>query len=107
MSNFEIQWKALNERKDEDDPEVPKITKALPIIKWTEAFQDFLNRVIGDRMIPLAYEMQLYQAMKLRSEHGQFAMNIGASNILDHSYLDDNDNNLQASNDDDGNSMDD
>ena len=54
MSNFEIQWKALKERKD-DDPEVPKIIKALPIIKWTEAFQDFLNRVIGARMIPLAY----------------------------------------------------
>ena len=36
MSNFEIQWKAPQERKDEDDPEVPKITKALPIIKWTE-----------------------------------------------------------------------
>ena len=55
MGNFEIQWKALKERKDEDDPEVPKITKALPKIKWTEAFQDFLNRVIGARMIPLAY----------------------------------------------------
>ena len=55
MSNFEIQWNALKERKDEDDPEVPKITKALPLIKLTEAFQDFLNRVIGARMIPLAY----------------------------------------------------
>ena len=54
MSNFEIQWKALKDRKDEDDPAVPTITKALPIIKWTEAFQDFLHRVIGARMIPLA-----------------------------------------------------
>ena len=59
MSNFEIQWKALKDRKDEDDPDVPKITKALPIIKWTEAFQDFLNRVIGARMIPLAYVIQI------------------------------------------------
>ena len=55
MSNFEIQWQALKDRKDEDDPDVPKITKALPIMKWTEAFEDFLNRVIGARMIPLAY----------------------------------------------------
>ena len=55
MSNFEIQWKALKDRKDEDDPDVPKIMKALTIIKWTEAFQDFLHRVIGPRMIPLAY----------------------------------------------------
>ena len=59
MSNFEIQWKALKERKDEDDPDVPKITKALPIIKWTEAFQDFLNRVVGARMIPLAYVVRI------------------------------------------------
>ena len=55
MTNFEIQWKALKEWKDEDDPYVPKITEALQIIKWTEAFQDFLNRVIGASMIPLAY----------------------------------------------------
>ena len=59
MSNFEIQWKALKDRKDEDDPAVPKITKALPIIKWTEAFQDFLNRLIGARMIPLAYVIRI------------------------------------------------
>ena len=59
MSNFEIQWKALKEIKDEHDPEIPKITKVLPIIKWTEAFQDFLNRDIGDRMFPLAYEIRI------------------------------------------------
>ena len=53
--NFEVQWKVLKARKEDDDPEVPKISKALPIIKWTEAFQDFLNRVIGVRTIPLAY----------------------------------------------------
>ena len=52
-------------------------------------------------------EMQLYQAMKLRTEHGQFAMNIGATNILDHAYLDDDDDDSQASNDDDENSLDD
>ena len=41
------------------EKDFPKITKALPIIKWTEAFQDFLNRVIGARMIPLAYVIQI------------------------------------------------
>ena len=59
MSNFEIQWKALKDRKDEDDPDVLKITKAFPIIKWTELFQDFLNRVTGARMIPLAYVIRI------------------------------------------------
>ena len=55
MKNFEAQWKALKTRKDSDDPDVPKISKALPIIKWTEAFQDYLHRLIGVRTIPLAY----------------------------------------------------
>ena len=53
--NFDIQWKALKAQKDEDSLEVPKITRSLPIIKWTEAFQDFLHRVIGVRTIPLTY----------------------------------------------------
>ena len=55
MKNFEIQCKALKDKKDEDILDVPKITKALPIIKWTEAFTDFLDRVIGVRTIPLCY----------------------------------------------------
>ena len=55
MKNFEIQWKALKERKEADDPDVPKICKSLPIMKWTEAFQDYLHRTIGVRTIPLAY----------------------------------------------------
>ena len=59
MSNFEIQWKALKDRKDEEDPDVPKIAKALPIIKWTEAIQYFLHIVIGARMIPLAYVIRI------------------------------------------------
>ena len=55
MKNFDIQSTALEEKKGEDSPETPKISKALPVIKWTEAFQDFLNRKIGNRNIPLAY----------------------------------------------------
>ena len=55
MKNFDIQWTTLKEKKGEDCPGTPKISKALPVIKWTEAFQDFLNRKIGNRHIPLAY----------------------------------------------------
>ena len=43
IKNFEIQWKALKAKKDEDTPEVPKISKSFPITKWTEAFQDHLH----------------------------------------------------------------
>ena len=42
MENFEIQWKDFQEQKEEDPPEFPKITKALPIMKWSEDFQDHL-----------------------------------------------------------------
>ena len=55
MKNFDIQSTALKAKKGEDSPETPKIYKVLPVIKWTEAFQDFLNRKIGNRNIPLAY----------------------------------------------------
>jgi hypothetical protein len=55
IKNFTQQWQALKDRKDGEAPEVPKITKTLSIIKWTEAFTDFLHRKIGVRMVPLAY----------------------------------------------------
>ena len=54
MKNFEVEWKALKERKQEDPPEVPKITKLCPIIKWMETFQDFLNHKISNCMMSLA-----------------------------------------------------
>jgi hypothetical protein len=53
--NFQEQWKAIKESKKETQPEVPTITKALPIIRWIEAFQDHCARCIGGRNIPLAY----------------------------------------------------
>ena len=55
IKNFAAQWKALEDKKKADEPEVPKITKALPVIKWTESFKDYLHRMIGVRTIPLAY----------------------------------------------------
>ena len=55
IKNFEVQWTALKERKKGDEPEIPKITKALPVIKWTQAFADYLDMVIGARTIPLSY----------------------------------------------------
>jgi hypothetical protein len=55
MKNFSEQWKAMEDKKKGgDEPEIPKITKALPVIKWTEAFRDYLHRLIGVRTIPLA-----------------------------------------------------
>ena len=46
-------------------------------------------------------EHQLYQALNMRNEHGQLAMNIGATSILDQPYLDDDDDSQDSSDDDD------
>jgi hypothetical protein len=43
MKNFSEQWKDMEDKKGGDEPETPKITKALPIIKWMEAFRDCLH----------------------------------------------------------------
>ena len=55
MKNFKVQWKALKDKKEESEPDTPKIAKGLNIMKWSESFYDFLNRCIGVQMIPLAY----------------------------------------------------
>ena len=56
IKSFVQHWKVLEERKKENDnPEDPKITKNLAVTKWSDEFQDFLARVIGGRKIPLSY----------------------------------------------------
>ena len=55
MSRFKELWNALKIRRKADDPVTPKISKALPVIRWTEAFIDHLHRCIGVRLVPLAY----------------------------------------------------
>ena len=55
MSRFGEIWKSIVKRKKADEPEVPTISKALPVMRWTEAFRDHLHRCIGSRHIPLAY----------------------------------------------------
>jgi hypothetical protein len=53
--SFVEQWKAIKDTKKETQPDVPAITKTLPIIKWIEAFMDHCYRCLGVRNIPLAY----------------------------------------------------
>ena len=82
MKNFEIQWKALKDRKDADEPEVPKITKALPV-KWTKAFEDYLSRVIGVRTIPLAYVIRLDDAVPAAAT----PLEAGQPHLTEHSLI--------------------
>ena len=55
IKTFTKHWKSLTAQKDATNPEVPKISKNLLIMKWTEAFSDFARRVIGTQKIPLSY----------------------------------------------------
>ena len=58
IKNFTKHWKSLTVRKDATDPEVPKISKSLHIMKWTEAFSDFACHVIGTWNTPLSYAIR-------------------------------------------------
>ena len=55
LRSFKEHWEALEERKDGDSPAVPKVTRGLSIVKWSESFYDYLSRTIGARTIPLTY----------------------------------------------------
>ena len=46
-------------------------------------------------------EHQLYHALNMGNEHGQFAMSIGATSIFDQPYLDDDDDSQDSSDEDD------
>ena len=37
LSNFEIQWKAIQEKKNGDRPETPKLSKGVTVMKWSES----------------------------------------------------------------------
>ena len=45
-------------------------------------------------------EHQLYHVLNMRNEHGQFAMSIGATSILDQPYPDDDDSQDSSEEDD-------
>ena len=59
MKNFQIRWKSLIARKkDDDEPDVPKIGKGLLDMKWSESSMDTMHVLIGARKIPLAYVLR-------------------------------------------------
>ena len=55
IRSFKDQWKALKSSRNDEEVEVPKISKALPVIKWSDAFIEFLRRVIRIKMVPWAH----------------------------------------------------
>ena len=47
--------KALKVQKKAENPELPKVSRSLPVVQWTEAFSIYLDRTLGSRDIPLSY----------------------------------------------------
>ena len=54
LQNFADQWQSILDRKKDDTPDVPTITRNVKVPRWSERFSDFLHRVIGVRNAPLA-----------------------------------------------------
>ncbi len=46
LKNFEVQWTALKEKKKQDDPDVPKLSKKGNIIKFLESFKLHLYSIV-------------------------------------------------------------
>eukprot|EP00957_Ditylum_brightwellii_P148379 11296599-Ditylum_brightwellii.AAC.1 len=55
IRSFTNQWASLKDCKRQTQPMVSNITGELPIMQWVDVFDDFLNRKICVRTIPLSY----------------------------------------------------
>ena len=55
LKEFGEQWESHLAKKNDEEPTIPKITRHLTIVKWTESFEDYLHEIVGHRNIPLAY----------------------------------------------------
>ena len=55
LKDFTFQWKLLDDRKDEDEPDVPQISKTLNDTNWSEALIEFAHRMISVIGAPLVY----------------------------------------------------
>ena len=52
--NFAVEWKTLQDKKEQDDPEIPSL-QGTTVMKWMEAFQDWCSQVLGAQNVPLSY----------------------------------------------------
>ena len=62
LKYFDMQWASLRERQSVS-PDVPKITRSLPVMQWSESIQDFWGTVIGIRNAPLTYVIRTLAAV--------------------------------------------
>ena len=58
LANFGVQWQAPKDLKNQDNPNVPKLTKSASITKWIESFKLHMNTIVGVMNCPLVYVVQ-------------------------------------------------
>ena len=55
LKNFDLQHQALLDKKKRDEPDVPKLTSKMSIVKWIESFKLHCYAIIGVRNCPIYY----------------------------------------------------
>jgi len=65
MRCFRYLWQGIKDCRATNDPETPKVSKVLTIIRWTDAFRDHLHQCVGVRHIPLGYVTQTDNAVAM------------------------------------------
>ena len=46
LKDFGLQWNSLLSKKNDDEPTIPCIMRALPVVRWTNHFEDYLHEAI-------------------------------------------------------------
>jgi len=55
LKNFDLQYQALLDKKKQDEPDVPKLTSKMSIVKWIESFKLHCYAIVGVRNCPIIY----------------------------------------------------
>ena len=84
-----LQWRS-------QDPDYQKGKEQMAVSSYFVDQDEDINATYG-----FEDEHQLYHALNMRNEHGQFAMSIAATSILDQPYQDDDDDSQDSSEEDD------
>lgn len=60
LSSFELQWTAIQERKDKAEEDVPKLQKNMSIVKWIDSFRLHCRATYGVRDCCMSYLLRPY-----------------------------------------------
>ena len=63
INDSKQEWEILIKTNIENVLDVPKISKAFLIIKWTEYFDNFLHRTVGEIKILLYYFIRKFDTV--------------------------------------------